>query len=709
MSQSRVNKEGGVIPLLAACGALWGVFAGLITTVVFLYFNPVFIDTFGGFLLWMVVLPAAAGLLSGLFLGLLALLLPSGGKALPAVPALGLGMLIVAAFVLPGIPLGLGLALFGSPFVSFLVVAALLLAAGLYSAWRVVFRNRTASSRGGMLRASATIVLVALLVLAAFWPVSALFRAPPRSLADGGLKMIVIGLDGASPLILEDMVSQGDLPTFAAMMDQGCFGELTSLTPIFSPMIWTSISTGKMPDKHGVRDFLNASYLDIKAKTVWEIFEEEGGKTGIYEWLCTWPPVKLNGFLVPGWLARNSLTYPTSLQFIKDIKTAGKSGAENASRIQLGIAVLKAVKHGVKLSAVTDLATLYVYNGLFKPSRAEIHYKKYLMALEMDSNIFEYLLATEKPEYAFYYHQTIDPISHVYWQYFDNDGFEDVTDAEVKEFGEVIHGAYREMDRSLGHLLGRLGPETQVMIISDHGFQSIIDGPEHSGLLVSIRADGLLERLGIADLEGFHTMSNLFMTAQTDDGDRANQILNQAMNALGTFWVPDVDLPLFIPELIDNPGTKADYVRISLNMELKDHFLAGRINELGTPVRFEGGECVMGDLIWRKFSSGVHHPEGIIMVRGPGIRRGVRLERGASSVIDVTPTLLAMAGIPPARDMDGRVLFELFEPGTVTEESVEWIESYGNGEIKKPIVGQTDQGDDDGLRDQLQQLGYIDG
>jgi len=550
MSHSNSGNDTGIIPLLVVCGALWGLVAGLLTAVTFLVLNPSFIDSLSGFLLWLVLLPVTVGLLSGLFIGVLSRLLSAekdGG--LPALPSLGLALIIVVAVMVPGIPLGLGLALFGSAFVSLLMVGGLFLAAGLFCAWSVVGKGRGTAPRRRILLASRNLALVALLLLAAFWPVSAIFRAPAASLADNGLKVLVIGLDGASPLILEDMVSRGELPTFASVMEQGCYGELTSLTPIFSPMIWTSIATGKLPEKHGVRDFLNASYLDIKAKTIWEIFEEEGGKTGIYEWLCTWPPVKLNGFLVPGWLARNSLTYPASLQFIKEIKTAGKTGSEKTSRIDLGLAVLKAVRHGVGLTGVTDLGSLYIYNGLFKPSRPKIHYRKYLMALEMDANIFEYLLATEKPEYAFYYHQTIDPISHVYWQYHDNDGFDDVTDEEVRQFGEVIHGAYREMDRMLGHLLDRLGPETKVMIISDHGFQSIIDGPEHSGLLVSIRSDSLLDCLGIDDLEGFHTMSNLFMTAQTDEEDRANQILNQAVNALGTFWVPDVEITCGFPSI----------------------------------------------------------------------------------------------------------------------------------------------------------------
>lgn len=709
MSQVKNNRDLGTFSLLALGGALWGLFAGFLIAIAFLVLNPVFIDSFGALLLWFVLLPLAAGIIAGAGLALLSALLPvSGRSVLGPIPSLGLGLMSLASFAVPAVVLGLGLGLFGSAFASFLLVGGLMLAAGLFCAWFTVFRHRGGDSRRPILASTRNLALAGLVLLALFWPVSSLFRAPSGT--GEGLEMLVIGLDGCSPIILDRMTGEGELPAFASIMEKGCYGELTSLTPIFSPMIWASIATGKMPDKHGVRDFLNASYLDIKAKTVWEIFEEKGGKTGLYEWLCTWPPVKLNGFLVPGWLARNSLTYPVELRFIKDIKTAGKTGAEQASRIELGIAVLKAVKHGVRLSSVTNLGTLYVYNGLFKPSRPEIHYKKYLMALAMDADIFEYLLATEKPKYAFYYHQTIDPISHVYWQYHDPTGFSDVTDEEVKHFGKVIDDAYRAMDRSLGHLLAKLGPGTKVVLISDHGFQSIIEGPEHSGLLVSIRADTLLDTLGIDLLEGFHTMSQLFMTAQTQDEDQASQILNQARNKLATYWLPDVDKPLFIPEMIDNPGTKADYVRISLNPDLKDDFYAGRISQDASVVRYEGGECLMGDLVWRKFNSGVHHPEGIIMVEGPGIRSKVRLPAGYASVVDVTPTLLAMAGFPQAHDMDGKVLFDIFEPGTVTEDSLDWVDSYGSGEEKKPIVGQVeDDGGDKGLRDQLKSLGYIDG
>jgi len=710
MKHSNNGKEIGIIPLVTASGAVWGLISGLLTAVAFLILNPSFIDSFTKLFFWFVLIPAVAGLFFGLLFGLLSRLLSGGDDGpLPTLATIGLGLIIVGAVALSGIPLGLGLSPVDGAAGSVLLSAGLLALAGLGCAWFVLRRNRSTTPRRQVFASSLSLALVALLIFAAFWPLSAFLRAEAYDLSANAPKILTIGLDGLSPVILERMTARGELPTFKSMMDQGCFGELTSLTPIFSPMIWTSIATGKLPDKHGVQDFLNASYLDIKAKTVWEVMEEEGGKTGLYEWLCTWPPVKLNGFVVPGWLARNTLTYPASLQFVKEIKTAGRTGGEQSTTLELGRSMLQAVRHGATLTSVTDLGALYLEYTICKPSRNEIHNRLYLVALGIDSDVFEYLLATEQPEYAFYYHQIIDPICHNYWQFYEPEGFDNVTDRDVASFRGVIEDTYREMDRRLARLFDRLGPETLAMVISDHGFQSLVAAPDSMGLLVNIRADELLDSLGIDDLEGFHTMAQLFLTAQTEDEARVGQILGQAAASLKTYWVPDVDMPLFRPELIDNPGTNADYVKLSLNIDLKPAFEAGQIGEAKTIIRHENGECLLGDLVWQKFSSGVHHIEGVIMARGPGIRRGVRLAQGESSVLDVAPTLLAMAGIPVAEDMDGKVLYELFDAGTITPESVRWIESYGDGTVKKPIVGQVDGEVDDGLRSKLEELGYIDG
>ena len=59
-------------------------------------------------------------------------------------------------------------------------------------------------------------------------------------------------------------------------------------------------------------------------------------------------------------------------------------------------------------------------------------------------------------------------------------------------------------------------------------------------------------------------------------------------------------------------------------------------------------------------SGGRHHPEGVLLVAGPGIRQGAVLD--GARLIDLAPTILYVLGLPIPSDMDGWVLVNLFEP-----------------------------------------------
>ena len=63
----------------------------------------------------------------------------------------------------------------------------------------------------------------------------------------------------------------------------------------------------------------------------------------------------------------------------------------------------------------------------------------------------------------------------------------------------------------------------------------------------------------------------------------------------------------------------------------------------------------------REYAALWHRLEGTIILRGPGIRRGVRLER--ASVFDVAPTILALLDLPVPLDMEGRVLWDAMTDG----------------------------------------------
>ncbi|MFL6246845.1 MAG: alkaline phosphatase family protein [Thermoanaerobaculia bacterium] len=64
---------------------------------------------------------------------------------------------------------------------------------------------------------------------------------------------------------------------------------------------------------------------------------------------------------------------------------------------------------------------------------------------------------------------------------------------------------------------------------------------------------------------------------------------------------------------------------------------------------------------YAKWSMGNHGnaPAGILLFAGPGVQAG---QTRRISVYDVTPTLLALIGLPPTRDMPGRVITEAFTP-----------------------------------------------
>lgn len=99
-----------------------------------------------------------------------------------------------------------------------------------------------------------------------------------------------------------------------------------------------------------------------------------------------------------------------------------------------------------------------------------------------------------------------------------------------------------------------------------------------------------------------------------------------------------------------------------------------------------------------------HSPFGIIVMKGPGIKKD-DLVFGAS-ILDVTPTLLHIFGLPAATDMDGKILIQAFD----NEDIIEPIESWENipGEDgRHPSAIEQSEEDTKAELQQLIELGYI--
>ena len=100
----------------------------------------------------------------------------------------------------------------------------------------------------------------------------------------------------------------------------------------------------------------------------------------------------------------------------------------------------------------------------------------------------------------------------------------------------------------------------------------------------------------------------------------------------------------------------------------------------------------------------MHRAVGVLAATGTGIRSGGRVTD--ASVMDVTPTLLALLGEPVGRDMDGFVIEEMIDEAYLERSPVQYIDTYEKERVDEdgePLESSVD----DEIKEQLRSLGYI--
>jgi hypothetical protein len=106
--------------------------------------------------------------------------------------------------------------------------------------------------------------------------------------------------------------------------------------------------------------------------------------------------------------------------------------------------------------------------------------------------------------------------------------------------------------------------------------------------------------------------------------------------------------------------------------------------------------------------SGDHTLYGILIIKGKGIKKNYRIRN--CSVLDITPTILYLLGLPVAKDMDGRVLTEIFTQEYLRKNPITYIESYENLFKAEPFEKKAPHRErklEKELLEQLRSLGYI--
>ncbi|MDP6932961.1 MAG: alkaline phosphatase family protein [Myxococcota bacterium] len=538
--------------------------------------------------------------------------------------------------------------------VSFLVLAWLpvLLLGALCGAW--LGRAWAPSHR-------ARVVGATLLAMQALVP---LLPAPDHAPVDS--RLVILGVDGAT----WELVDSLDLPNLKALQARGTRAVLRSREPLFSPLLWTSMATGKVPEEHGIRGF-RVRGDQVQAARLWDIALDAGISQGIYKWLVTWPPTEVDGFMVPAWLAPEPDTHPPDLGFVKELELANRLSRTRVegSRSRVTLA-LDGISQGLRWSTLLDAGTWAVRETVGDPEPALRGWRLQLLRAAIDRDVFLAQLRRHQPDLATFTTYATDALGHTHWVHMESGD----------SLSDAIPSAYRQADAILGEILDVVSPETTVLVVSDHGFRAMDE--RDAGRHFAPRTERLQARIAaeMGQVEVAKVGQKLTVSLLGPDPTAQREALEA--------WLPSLvqastEAPFFRWEDIpDSPGV--------LGLTLRDE----RVDQQRLDTDQVGGEPISQYVRATRAYSGEHDMNGIWLAAGPDIPVGVRED--PVELLDVAPTILTLLELPAAQDMPGRVVLGEERPR---------VETY---DALRPATEDTPDGPAEVPEEQLRLLGYMD-
>jgi tetratricopeptide (TPR) repeat protein len=314
------------------------------------------------------------------------------------------------------------------------------------------------------------------LVLAALLGIAGATRGATD--AGQGPRVLLIGLDGADMRIVDRLVREGKLPTFARLEREGARGPLRSVEPLLSPLVWTSIATGRRPQDHGILDFVEVTAggeptpitsTRRRVPALWNLASLYGRKSGVIGWYASYPAEEVRGFIVSDRLAFHQVssaraargaTYPESLAS-ELRREAGEPAPDLAATRKRFLANPDAPLSPDGARRLEDLAKIYATSE---------YYRKIVPALQRRFSTD--LLAV--------YFEAIDACGHLFME--DAPPRRpDVSDGDFAAFSSTVDRCYEYQDEVLAGLLDLAGPRTVTLVVSDHGFKQGEERPRTSG------------------------------------------------------------------------------------------------------------------------------------------------------------------------------------------------------------------------------------
>jgi len=539
------------------------------------------------------------------------------------------------------------------------------------------------------------------------------------------MKLLIIGIDGATFDLIHPWSQEGYLPNLTKLMSGGVQSNLASTLPPVTSPAWPTFMTGCNPGKHGVFDFIQPSGANynlvnstkIKQPTLWQRLSASGYKVGVLNVPVTYPPQPLNGFMISGILSpkEGQICYPADLI---DRYKSELGDYRVAPNIQY--------KKGNETEFIDDIYGLI---------RAHGEWALHLMKAESWDVLMMHFIA-------------LDIMMHALWRFMDrtHDRY------EPSPYENAIRDGYRLVDEYVGRMLEVLPDDTAVMVMSDHGF-----GPLRNmvNLNIFLMQQGLLKlnrkpmtqikasasRLGLTPAGVYRIVERLGMQnlATRVSKNTRNQVVGRFLSFENVDWSQTTAYSMgHVGQIYMNVAGREpkgiiekgnyDQARQRVIDSLQNlrsgsgqplvtqiivreetyqgpfakygpdiHLVIDDYNMIAFPLFATDAKVITNQI---RGDSGCHRREGIFIAQGPALKKDQQLPE--ASILDLAPTILHLLNEPVPRIMDGEVLANIFlVPGEVRYQEEDTGE-FGEFDSQALSDEETAQ-----VEERLRSLGYL--
>jgi hypothetical protein len=315
-------------------------------------------------------------------------------------------------------------------------------------------------------------LLLRLALLSLLLPTAACSPRPEAPAAH----VVVLGLDGGTWDLLEPYIERGLLPNLARLRAQGAWGPLQSINPSSSPVIWTSIATGKSPDKHGITFFVRfpegktgepgpVTSTMRRGKAIWNILSAKGYDVATVGWFVTWPVESVNGRMISDrahWGATDSqgVAPPYYLAGF-DPPTIAEAMAALPQFARFDLDPGNVHSRPSEGATAEERLQSLVFERLVTAYLRDLYYLRVAERVLADGRL---------PDFFALYLRGTDDVQHGFWKFMEPELFAGVTSEQIDRFGKVIERYWQWTDAAVGRILEFYKDTPRlVLVVSDHG------------------------------------------------------------------------------------------------------------------------------------------------------------------------------------------------------------------------------------------------